>query len=191
MQRLFVALLTMCSCVFAACGSGPSVAHTSDTFRSPAYRYVLERPAGWSSVPATRHLDDGEPPRTGGGGTDIFGVDASTKFSAMELPVVVIGAQNIGADVTLDEWVARVVEIVAEQKGCAMPSATEPVEVGGEQAVRLTYPNCPAGAGLFHYWTAFIHDEVAYHLVWVDESGAETEDRARLDDLCTGFAFVP
>jgi hypothetical protein len=182
-----VALILACGCI-TSCGAD-SDAPRAERFRSSVYGFSIELPDGWSAIPAGRRLDDGEQPRTGGGGTDILGEGASPRVSEMDLPAVVIGAQRAPAGLTLEDWSDRVTEIVDAQKGCPAPATIERVHVGSETAVLLSYPDCPAGSGLYHWWTAVLHDDLAFQIVWFDETGNGAADREGLDRLFTGFEF--
>ena len=73
--ELRVALSITVALVAVGCGSDPN--RTLDSFRSATYGYTIEHPSDWTVVAAARQLQDGEPPRTGGGGTDIFARHAS------------------------------------------------------------------------------------------------------------------
>lgn len=177
--------------IAAASGcSSTSEKSASETFRSPTYRYTLSHPASWSAIPAEHVLPADGPPLTAGGGTDIIGAKANTRVSKMELPALVIGAQALAGATSLDEWKAAVTRTVAFQKGCARPRSSEPVKVGGESAVMLRYPDCPKGSGLYHLWTAVVHNGRGFHVVWFGRSGNETKDRPVIDDVLASLNFT-
>jgi hypothetical protein len=154
------------------------------------YDYTVAYPDGWSVIPAEHQLEPNEPPLTGGGATDILGSNADRKVSKMDLPAVVIGAQVVESGTTLDEWKNAVVGIAQRQKGCARPSASERLLVGGERAVMLSYPNCPTSSGLYHLWTVVVHEGRGYQIVWFDHSGRQAEDRPAVDDLLASLSFT-
>jgi len=54
-------------------------------------------------------LDAGEELRTADRGTDIFGVDASTKVSTMQLPGLIVAANAVAEGTTTEAWVDTVV----------------------------------------------------------------------------------
>jgi hypothetical protein len=112
--------------IAAASGcSSSSEKPASETFRSPTYRYTLSHPASWSAIPAEHVLPADGPPLTSGGGTDIIGANADTRVSKMELPALVIGAQELAGAASLDQWKAAVIRTVAFKRavhGRAPPS---------------------------------------------------------------------
>ncbi len=170
--------------------SSASEKPASETFRSPTYRYTLSRPAGWSAISAEHVLPADGPPLTAGGGTDIIGANANTRVSKMKLPALVIGAQELAGATSLDEWKTAVTRTVAFQKGCARPSSSEALEVGSEDAVMLRYPDCPSRSGLYHLWTAVVHNGRGFHVVWFGRSGDETKDRPVIDDVLATLNFT-
>jgi hypothetical protein len=184
---LHVAFPITVALVAAGCGSEQH--HALDSYRSATYGYTIERPVDWSVVAAVRQLDDGEPPLTGGGGTDIFARHASTKVREMDLPVLVIGAQPIAATTHTGDWAKEVSAIVDHQKGCGPATATNARTVDGVDAIELSYPDCPPGAGLDHRWIALVHGSLAFQIVWFDASGAETPGRTQLDSMLANIHF--
>jgi hypothetical protein len=185
-MRLFASAVAL---TLVAVGCGANSHRSSDSYRSRTYGYTIEHPAGWSVVAAERRLDDGEPPLTSGGGTDVIARHASTRVRDMELPVVVIGAQTIAPDTSLEEWTQQVSSIVAKQKGCSSPARTRALTVDAEVATELSYPGCPPGAGLDHRWVAFVHGKLGFQIVWFDASGHEASDRAPLDSMLASVHF--
>ena len=113
--------------VAPGCGSTTGKS-ASETFRSRTYQYTITYPVGWSAIPADHVLPADGPPLTGGGGTDIIGEDADQRVSKMELPALVIGAQELAGATTLDDWKTAVTRIVAQQKGCPQPRSSESVK---------------------------------------------------------------
>ena len=113
--ELRVALSITVALVAVGCGSDPN--RTLDPYRSATYGYTIEHPSGWTVVAAARQLQDGEPPRTGGGGTDIFARHARRKVRDMDLPVLVVGAQPIAATTHIGDWAEEVSTTVSHQKG--------------------------------------------------------------------------
>ena len=188
--RLVCAVTLAVTAGLAGCGSGSGGERAAGTFTSPMYDYTVAYPEGWSVVPAEHQLEANEPPLTGGGATDILGRNADRKVSKMDLPAVVIGAQEVVSGTTLDKWKTAVVGIVRRQKGCARPSSSERLLVGGEGAAVLSYPNCPTSSGLYHLWTVVVHEGRGYQIVWFDHSGQEAEDRPALDDLLASVSFT-
>jgi hypothetical protein len=174
-----------------ACGCGSADSKGSlGTFRSRTYGYAIEHPANWTAIEATRVLDDGEPPATSGGGTDILARHADTKVRDMTLPGMVVGAQRLAPATDIDRWTSMVVSTVSFMKQCAQPDSRERVEVADEPAVLLSYDDCPKGSGYFHLWTAFIHRGMGFHIVWFDKHGSETADRVALDKMLSSVSFA-
>jgi hypothetical protein len=171
--------------LMASCGGSGE----ARPFRSAVYGYSVPRADGWTVVEATRRLEEGEPPATGSGATDILGRGASTDVSAMTPPAVIIGGQPVAPETTVDAWADAVVGIVTFMKGCRRPDAQERVTVGGEPAVLLTYDECPPGSGLVHRWIAVVHEGVGFHVVWFDETGRGEADRPALDALLSRWSF--
>jgi hypothetical protein len=189
-SRWACALTLVVTAATAGCGSGKVEEPAAVTFRSPTYHYTVAHPKSWSVIPAEHQLEADEPPRTGGGGTDILGRNADRKVSKMDLPAVVIGAQNLVSGTSIDDWTAAVVRIVRRQKGCAKPRRTERLTVGGDKAVLLNYPDCPKSSGLYHLWTVVVHDGRGYQIVWFNKSGREPDDRPVLDDMLSSLSFT-
>jgi hypothetical protein len=188
--RLVCAVTLVATVGLAGCGSESGGERAAGTFTSPMYDYTVAYPEGWSVIPAEHQLEANEPPITGGGATDILGRNADRKVSKMDLPAVVIGAQEVESGTTLAEWKTVVVGIVRRQKGCARPSSSERLLIGGERAVLLTYPNCPVSSGLYHRWTVVVHQGRGYQIVWFDHSGQEAEDRPALADMLASLSFT-
>lgn len=190
-QKVGIGCMVALLVVFGACGGGGSGGGSTATkrFHSPVYGYTLSHPTTWSAVPAAHRLDDGQPPATGGGGTDILGVNASTKVSQITLPALVIGGQKISPQVTADAWTSTVAGTVSFMKACPQPDAREPVTVGDTQGTLLRYDDCPKGSGLFHYWVAVVHRGVGYHIVWFDQQKQEATDRPAFDKVLKSFTF--
>lgn len=74
--------------------SSTSEKPATEIFSSPTYRYTVAHPASWSAIAAEHVLPADGPPLTAGGGTDNIGAKANTRVSKMELPALVIGAQE-------------------------------------------------------------------------------------------------
>jgi hypothetical protein len=188
-QRVAVVMwFTATACACAPADS--SGARNLRTFRSRTYRYAIDHPANWSTIEATRELDDGEPPATAGGGTDILARNADTKVSNVKLPAMVVGAQRVSSATDIDRWTAMVIGTVSFMKQCSRPDARKRIEVRGEQAVLLVYNDCPKGSGLFHLWTAVVHRGFGFHIVWFDRHGREVVDRERLDVMLSSVTFA-
>jgi len=181
------------SLVAAACGGGGGGgSHASSAtkqFHSAVYGYTLSHPAAWSEVAATKLLQDGQPPATGGDATDILAVNASRKVGDITLPALVIGGQRVAPTVTIDRWASDVGSTVSFMKSCAQPDGREAVTVGREQAMLLRYDDCPKGSGLFHFWVAVVHRGVGYHIVWFDQKSNEATDRAAFDKVLKSVVF--
>ena len=126
-------------CCYSAHAAAMMTADARVTFTSPVYGYSIAHPGSWDSVNARRTLTDGEQPATSSGATDILGTDASMRVSAMTLPGVIIAAQPVRNDVTIEEWTASMVDTVAFMKRCDRPDRRERVEIGGEPGILLTY----------------------------------------------------
>lgn len=183
------ALGSLLAIAASGCGSSSSEP-ASKPFRSPTYRYTIEHPASWSAIPAEHVLPADGPPLTSGGGTDIIGANANERVSKMGLPALVIGAQEVPAAMSLDEWKTAVTRTVAFQKGCPQPSSSERLKVGGDDAVMLRYPDCPKASGLYHLWITVVHDGRGFHVVWFGRSENETKDRPVIDEVLGSLAFT-
>jgi hypothetical protein len=182
-------LLVVIAGLIAACGSSTDDGGDVETFRSPVYGYSLERDENWTVIEATRRLEDGEPPATASGATDILGRGASVRVSEMAPPGVIIGGQPVPSGTSADEWGSMVVGTVSFMKGCPRPDARENIRVDGVEAVLLTYEACPLESGFLHYWVAVRHDGVGFHVVWFDEPGRADADRPALDALLSTISF--
>ena len=79
---------------------------------------------------------------------------------------------------SLDVWRARVVALVGSFKGCATPTTSDATTVGGAPGEDLTYPNCPAGSGLYHVWTITVHNGLAFQFVWFDNQDRQAADES-------------
>ena len=108
----------------------------------------------------------------------------------MKLPAVVVGAQPVIPQTNLDDWTSTVIGLVAQMKGCARPAARSHVRVGGDEAVVLAYPNCPAAPSLYHLWTVLVHGGRGYQIVWFNTHGQEPGDRAVLDKMLASVSFA-
>ena len=187
MSRRAVTALCLVA-VLVCCAAGSS--RRFRTFRSPTYDYSVEVKADWSTLTADHELADGEPPLTGAHATDVLAKHADNlKVSEMTFPVVVIGAQPVPGDETIDAWTAAVVENVSVQKGCDAPERTEAIEVSGADGVVLTYPDCPAGTGYLHLWVAVVEGGRGFHIVFFDDAGHGRADRKELHRLLATFSF--
>ena len=107
----------------------------------------------------------------------------------MRLPALVIGAQPVADGTSAEEWARTVRRIVRAQKGCRAPASTRAIEVDGEDAVLLRYPDCPRGSELDHRWVAAVHGGRGFHLVFFDEPGHAARDREVFRDLVAGISF--
>ncbi len=193
MGRWLVVVIAFVPLAAIGCGSDDSASDEAvDTasFTSPVYGYTIDHPAEWSLVEAERPLDDGEEPRTGNGGTDILGVGASTRVSTMELPGLIVAAHDVPEGTTTEAWVETVVDQVTFMKGCPPPRSREPLEMGGEPAVMLDYPDCPPDSGFDHLWTVVVHDDRAFQFVWFDTVGHPEADRDELDEMLGTVTFA-
>jgi hypothetical protein len=187
-MRFIVLVVTLA--IVSACGSDGDAASAA-AFRSPTYGYTIDRPDGWDVVEATHTLEDGEPPATAGGGTDILGRHASVDVRDITPPGVIIGGQPVAEGTTSEQWARTVIGTVSFMKGCPRPDAQENITVGGDGAVLLTYEQCPEERGFFHYWVAAVHEGVGFHIVWFDEMGRTEVDRPDLDALLSSISFDP
>lgn len=159
------------------CGSkGGSSLH------STVYGYSIAIPSGWSALSATTRLDPGGAPVLNSTATDVIAVNADRKIRSLVTPALVVGAAPVDPSTTLDAWRATVESLVGRFKGCSEPASTHDAFVGAAPAVMLTYPDCPAGSGLYHVWTVTIHGGLAYQFVWFDQQGRETANRSLLDN---------
>ena len=174
--------------LLGACG-GDDDADARVTFTSPVYGYSIARPRSWDSVNARRTLTDSEQPATSSGATDILGTDASMRVSAMTLPGVIIAAQPVRNDVTIEEWTSSMVDTVAFMKRCDRPDRRERVEIGGEPGILLTYRDCPPNLGLLHLWAGVVHEGLGYHIVWFNDRGHEDADRAEFERMLASMSF--
>ena len=128
--------------LFAAVPSAPDTSRTTKR-RSPVYGYSIDLPISWSGIRATRELERGAPPQTGPPVTDVMAPRPDRRVSEMKLPALVIGAQELPAGTTLEQWTTTLTDIVATMKHCPAPATQEPIEIGEEPAILLRYPGCP------------------------------------------------
>jgi len=183
-----VALLAL----LVACGDGGSGGGSSTAtkkFHSAIYGYTLSYPAAWSQRAARQMLQDGQPPATGGGGTDVLANGSNLAVDATTVPEIVIGGQKVSPAVTPDAWASTVASTVSFMKACPQPDAREPVTVAGIQATLLRYDDCPKGSGLFHFWVAVVHRGVGYHIVWFDQQKQQATDRPAFDKVLKSITF--
>jgi hypothetical protein len=180
---------TACVLLVLGCSGSGTDDDRSESFDSPVYGYTLEHPAGWTTIPAEGELEPGEPPTTSSGRTDVIAAHASLMVSDMTLPAIVVGAQPVEPGTTLDDWTAEVQAIVAGFKGCAEPSEIDAIDVAGEPAALLVYPDCPAGLGLDHLWVVFVHDELGFQMVWFDESSDGPVEREEFEQILSTVSF--
>jgi len=175
----------------AACGSDNAHGHASAMrhFRSQTYGYSIDYPATWTTIAADEKLADNQPPVTGAPVTDILAQRASRRIRQMQEPAFGVGAQRVPRSTTVAEWTPRVIALVSTFKGCPGPATTENIRVGGAPAVLLTYPDCPKGSGLYHLWTAFVHNGLGYQMVWFNHPGQEAADRAVLQRMLASVRF--
>jgi hypothetical protein len=176
--------------VALACG-GSNDTRDADvrTFRSRTYVYSIEYPAEWSVVPAEEPLEPGQPPLTGPPVTDILAKRADRVVRKMTLPALVVGAQSVPADMTIDDWTTNVIDIAGRQKQCGDPRSTEHRDIGGEPATLLSYPDCPKGAHLDHLWAAVVHRGRGMHFVFFDAVGHDAANRKRFDRMLSSVSF--
>ena len=182
---LMVVLATLCF-IAGACSSGDD---SANAFRSPVYDYSIDLPSGWTSIRASEPLEDGEPPATASGRTDILGANANTRVSQMHFPGVIIGAQTVPASTTAAEWASAATKTIAFMKGCNQPDGRFPLTIDGATAVVLVYEDCPSGSGLTHLWATVVHDDRGFHIVWFDHAGELDDQRAELRGFLAGFSF--
>lgn len=171
------------------CGSGDSAEGTPNTFRSRTYGYSVDYPADWSALQARAELEGGQPPLTGPPITDVIAKRPDRVVHRMDLPALVVGAQAVADGTSIEEWTAKVIDVVARQKHCGTPETTETLEIGGDEAALLTYPDCPSGTHLDHLWAAVVHGNRGYHMVFFNTAGHEAEDRALLHRMLSTVAF--
>ena len=176
-------------CLAASVCASDSGAGSSRTFRSPTYGYAIGHDIEWTVVTAKRRLQDGEPPATASGATDMLGRHASTQVSKMTPPGVIVAAQPVPPGMNAQQWASRVVATVAFMKQCRKPDAKENIRVGRDDAVLMTYEECPRESGFLHYWVAVVHGGFGYHIVWFDKVGRTAEDRPALDRMLSSISF--
>ena len=184
--RAASAVLAVLALLAGACASAES---PSTTFRSAEYGYAIGLPEGWTTVRASARLEDGEPPATADGKTDILGPGASTKVSQMGLPALVIGAQPVAAGTGPTQWADAVTKTVAFMKGCAETGSRFPLTIGGRPAEVLVYEDCPEGSSLTHLWATVVEGDLGFHIVWFDRAGELHEQKAALRALLASFSF--
>jgi hypothetical protein len=134
-------------------------------------------------------LGTGQPPLTGPPITDVIARRPDRRVSKMDLPALVVGAQKVDGSTTLDEWARTVEGVVDRQKHCGVPTRREHTIVGTRDAVLLSYPDCPAGAHLDHYWVAVVERGRGFHMVLFDDAGNEAADRRLLRGLLSSVNF--
>jgi hypothetical protein len=179
----------LCVAVASACGSDGAVGSTDATFRSRVYDYSIELPDDWSAIPASTQLANGQAPLTGPPVTDVIARRPDRRVSRMQLPALVIGAQPLDERVNLDDWVTTVIAVADEQKQCGAPKRRSRIEVGTLDAVLLTYPDCPNGSGLDHFWVALVTHGRGFHMVFFDSVGNERADRELLERIVSSVSF--
>ena len=107
----------------------------------------------------------------------------------MELPGVIIAAQPVANDARVDDWMRSIVDTVDVMKGCDQPDRRDDVDIGGESGTLLTYRDCPPDLGFLHLWAGVVHDGLAYHIVWFNDPGHETADRAAFERMLASMSF--
>ena len=172
--------------IAGACDAGNGSARK---FQSSEYGYSVDLPSGWTSVPASARLEDGEPPTTASGRTDILGGNANTRVSQMRKPGVIVGAQTVAADTTADAWATAATKTIAFMKGCPEPDERFPHTIDHNDAVVLVYEDCPSGSGITHLWATVVHDDLGFHIVWFDDAGDLDEQRTELRAFLASFSF--
>ena len=185
-MRAQAAVLATLALLAGACDTAE---RPSPIFRSAEYNYSIDLPEGWTSVRASSRLDDGEPPATAYGKTDILGSNASTKVSQMGLPALVIGAQPVAAGTGAAQWAEAVTKTVSFMKRCAETGRRFPLRIGGAPAEVLVYEDCPEGSGLTHLWATVVHEDLGFHIVWFDRAGELDDQKAELRALLASFSF--
>ena len=173
----------------SACRSSSDSASTHVTFRSAAYPYSIVLPGGWTGVRAERTLSDGQAPVTALPVTDVLAQHATRRIRQLSLPALVVGAQAVSSSESLQSWADNVIALVGRFKGCPSPATTERVTIAGHAGLRLEYPNCPPGQGLYHVWTVAVVGGRGYQFVWFNAPGNEVQDRAILDGMLRSVSF--
>lgn len=97
------------SFIAGACSLGDD---SANMFHSPVYDYSIDLPSGWTSIRASGPLEDGAPPATASGRTDMLGANANTRASAAT-------------------------KTVAFMMGCNQPDGRFPLAIDGAAAVVL------------------------------------------------------
>lgn len=138
---------------------------------------------------AERALANDQSPVTALPITDIFARHATRRIRQLSLPALVVGAQEVEPTETLESWAGRVRALVGRFKGCPKPANTTNAVVGGEAALRLEYPDCPSGQGLYHLWTVAVVGRKGYQFVWFNAPGNEAQDRSTLDGMLRSVVF--
>jgi hypothetical protein len=154
-----------------------------ETFTSKRYGYLIGYPAGWSVRRAERSLHVNEVP---------LGIDPQPAIDSFtgDRGELFVASQRLSQGRTLQNWTPTIVRGLAAAsgpaEGCESPDARETLDVGGERARLLIYPECHA-KGIF--WTVIIHGNRGFHIVWFSKQETAA-DRALFERILATFAFT-
>ena len=93
------------------------------------------------------------------------------------------------ASESLRAWADAVIALVGRFKGCPSPARITDITIGSQPGLRLEYPDCPPGQGLYHLWAAVVVGGNGYQFVWFNAPGNEAQDRATLDGVLRSVSF--
>jgi hypothetical protein len=161
--------------------AGPSASGGSDIFASRLYGYSLVVPPGWQTQPA-----DSSWLTVGLEGRCPSDWDCFTGSSGE--PTLAAAAASLPADMTLDQWRARMQ--VGLPEGCIDSAQLTATTLGGEPA--QTWTTTCQGEGLHATKVVALHAGRGYMFLFASPIGIGLEtDRATLNSILTTLRFAP
>jgi len=149
------------------------------TFISPHYGYSIDHPIEWGVRQATEGLVEAGAPWIDSPGVDYTSSNPATDVTFT--PGVIVGATQVLAGRTLDEWTDLVTVTT-----CGSPNVRGPMTIDGDSGALLEYAAC---FGLHHLWATVIHEGIGYHIVWIGPTTTEVQDRALFEKIAATFRF--
>jgi hypothetical protein len=161
--------------------AGPSASGGSDIFASRLYGYSLVVPPGWQTQPA-----DSSWLTVGLEGRCPSDWDCFTGSSGE--PTLAAAAASLPADMTLDQWRARMQ--VGLPEGCIDSAQASATTVEGDPA--QTWTTTCQGEGLHATKVVALHAGRGYVFLFASPIGIGLEiDRATLSSILTTLRFAP
>jgi hypothetical protein len=161
--------------------AGPSASGGSDIFASRLYGYSLVVPPGWQTQPA-----DSSWLTVGLEGRCPSDWDCFTGSSGE--PTLAAAAASLPADMTLDQWRARMQ--VGLPEGCIDSAQLTATTLGGEPA--QTWTTTCQGEGLHATKVVALHAGRGYMFLFASPIGIGLEtDRATVNSILTTLRFAP